>query len=451
MSPDEPRPPRVRDEPDRLLTLGEAAELLGVADMELGQALRAGQLETSAGWRLGRLTRLVRAGDLVGLDGEVAERLLPEVVPVVRADMGDVEPCPDGDGDARHELVEDVAQDLDHLRSQVDSAREDNQRLMSELAESGREVQELFDRLKDEEDQHRAELARQRYEADRIERTLARGGARRWLISCAVTLAVALLVWALLPRGPGKPAVRAAVRGLPTAVVQDQVAAAAPAEKPVEEAVEEPVEEPVERPVQPILEQPNAPDLPAPTPQAEPTEEFLDPPLAEGAEPACLYYAATRPGSELRSLLGPCSGRWNPSRQAIAATVHRGQAAYCRHHHFFATTLGGSVERARQVARFAEQEGLLAPLVKLRVDRAGSAFLRRRVEDWIESGFEAGLAGAGAQHELERGEGEDAWSLRSWVRYFDVGGLEHRRAFRMDLVLGDGARGDRLVDFAWLD
>ena len=70
----------VRADPERRLTLGEAAELLGLPDMAIGREVRAGRLATFAGWRMGRLTRVVRAGDLVALDPGVGDRLLPPAV-----------------------------------------------------------------------------------------------------------------------------------------------------------------------------------------------------------------------------------------------------------------------------------------------------------------------------------------------------------------------------------
>ena len=132
--------------------------------------------------------------------------------------------------------------------------------------------------------------------------------------------------------------------------------------------------------------------------------------------------------------------------------MRTGGSGLCRHHHFFVTQLGGSLDRAKEVAELAEREGFVPPLLELRVDRAGAEFLRRRAGEWIESGFEAGLVTGAEPHELEPvADRSDTWRVRSWVRYLDVGGVEHRRRFSMTVELGDGPEGDRLLAFDWVD
>src|SRR5688572_24228438 len=61
----------------RLLTVGQAADLLGVAHVTLRQWVRAGRIATHPGRKGGLAVDLVRAGDLAALDPRVRERALP--------------------------------------------------------------------------------------------------------------------------------------------------------------------------------------------------------------------------------------------------------------------------------------------------------------------------------------------------------------------------------------
>ena len=113
-----------------------------------------------------------------------------------------------------------------------------------------------------------------------------------------------------------------------------------------------------------------------------------------------------------------------------------------------ASTLGGSLERARAEAEFTLAQRLLPPLLEMRIDNAAASFLSRRIPVWIESGFEAGPAPG---HVVTKLRAADAWRVESWVRYRDSGGFDLSRTFRLELILGDGAAGDVLRSFDWTD
>lgn len=169
----------------------------------------------------------------------------------------------------------------------------------------------------------------------------------------------------------------------------------------------------------------------------------------------CQYAALTTKGQSLRSVLGPCIGPWNESKQLVAGNFRFAGYNLCRHHQTFQKELGGSVERAAQVAKYAEQEGSLPPLVRLRVEHGASQLLQARVGRWIESGFEAGLS---KTHHVERLAQEDHWRIRSWVRVQRDPGPTGQanlpqtelRYFQLELQV-DADRGrDRLLELLWL-
>ena len=510
----------MREDPERLLSFGEAAELLRVPDMVLGGAVRDGLLVAVAGWRRGRLTRLVRAGDLECLDPTVGERVLPPRIATepLRSHPSSAESPPLGEADPSEETAPEEAllqeggepcgephlgDELRSLEEEVRRTRDRNQRLMEHLARSTAEVEGLFDHL------HRAEQTyRRQLERDR-ERVAAAGGGGRlpalhgpwsaWALAAVALLGTALLLRGLARDGAADPdrtggersEVHAASRpqegetggdpsmgaeesieisaqpitgsagpvlsGLEDDPVENDLAEKSPAENDPRQ--EEPgglsgggETSPIPTVSEPEVATPSSAPGGAAPPQAgeggEGVEYLTPPPAAQGASP-CHYFALTRPGSELRSLLGPCSGPWIAEEGAVAGVIRREGRAFCRHHAFFVTRLGGSIERARAVALFAAREGFAAPLVELRVERAAAAFLRNRVGEWIESGFEGGATSDG--HRILPGDEEDHFLVESWVRYLDVGTVEHRRRFRMRLTVDDGPRGDRLTSFEWLD
>jgi hypothetical protein len=105
--------------------------------------------------------------------------------------------------------------------------------------------------------------------------------------------------------------------------------------------------------------------------------------------------------------------------------------------------------RARELAVVAKIEGLLSPLLSLRVERSAASMLREEVPVWIQSGFESGLLGVG--HIVEPMAAADHWRVNSWVRYVDFAGVEIQKRFRLSLALGDGPRGDVLLSLRWAE
>ena len=198
-----------------------------------------------------------------------------------------------------------------------------------------------------------------------------------------------------------------------------------------------------------VADPPLAPSFPAPPMVVAPGSAILGASLGESEDVgvSCLYFAVTRPGMESRELIGPCHGAWSPRLGAVTASHHRGDHSVCRGHDHFDRTMGGSIVRAREMAMVAKSEGLLSPLLSLRVERSAASMLREEVPVWIQSGFEAGLLGVG--HIVEPMETTDHWRVRSWVRYMDFAGVEMRRDFELLLALGDGPRGDVVLSLEW--
>ncbi|MEZ6004319.1 MAG: hypothetical protein R3F33_09055 [Planctomycetota bacterium] len=198
----------------------------------------------------------------------------------------------------------------------------------------------------------------------------------------------------------------------------------------------------------PLAEGPKSAPTVLPPELEEHTEiELLD--LGTSQSPACAYFGLTLPGQELHDVLGPCIGPWNEDEQAVAGGFRHGGQALCRHHYGFAKDQAGSVDRVRKIARYAKQEGLLPPLVRLRVEHGASELLQARIGKWIESGFEAGLSQA---HKVTALDAPDTWRIESWVRPMgDPQRLPALRHFVMELQLAAEHGQDRLVSFRWVD
>jgi len=504
-----------RKDTARLLSVGEAADLAQVSHMTLRNAVRAGRMRTVTGRRRGRLLRLVRVEELARVYPEVLDWPLPPSVPVEElpvalslADDGTAvvaggEPLedqasdPSGNDPAEDREPEEGSADylwaqLDQLRDQVRSTRDHNRRLFDELTESDRAVRELRDGHTHDERVMREAEARLALEREGFETALV--GQRRARRLASLSLGAVLLtagvssfllsrqgttVWAAEPTelteltkatpagstgpvptvalptdfsyteppldaepevGPHPPTFEAP-RAAPEAVSS---AAIVPAvfRGPVL-AVELPSDASA---VEAIVEEAAASTTPVPI--GAPVRTVEQPAPAATDDLPCTFHARVRPGSVLRGLLGPCSGDWSLALSAVVGRVRVGGEAYCRQHHLIASTLGGSLERARAEAEFTLSQGMLPPLLGVRIDNAAAAFLLDRAPVWIESGFEAGPAPSHVVTELQA---VDAWRVESWVRYRDPGGLDIRRTFRMELVLGDGVAGDVLSSFAWTD
>ncbi|MEE8467147.1 MAG: hypothetical protein V3T22_01750 [Planctomycetota bacterium] len=499
--PNHPRATLGRQDTQRLLSVGEAADLAQVSHMTLRSTVRAGRMTTVTGRRRGRLLRLLRVEELARVYPEVLDRLLPPAVPVEEipalpvalpvalhgtplADQGSDPHAPDPAraGAPQGDSAAYLWTQLDQLREQVRAARGHNRRLFDELSQSDSELRELRDgHVRDErtlcEAEVRVALGRQGVDA-------ALAGQRRAQRLAAVALGAALLtagissfllarqgntVWAGEPTPDLPTESTAELTGpLQTVALPPGFLDAEPALEPALDAaldagldagpirVGAPITTAVPAvfrgPVMAVEDPSDASPLEMLSARSAPPATTLapvEPPERDGTlERACTFHARVRAGSALRGLLGPCSGDWSPTLSAVVGRVRSGGRAYCRQHHVIASTLDGSIERARAEAEFSLAQGLLPPLLAMRIDNAAAAFLRARIPAWIESGFEAGPA---AGHGVTGLEAADAWRVESWVRYRNSGGEDLRRTFRVELVLGDGAAGDVLRSFDWTD
>ena len=470
----------VRDDPERLLSFGEAANLLGVADMQLGGAIRAGQLVARVGSCDGRVSRLIRAGDLAALDPLVLDRELPAPRPNRHSGAGlDWALGPAG-GEGLQGLDEGQGSLSPGAASgealTAEAGASDTGDLERRLVESQRREQGLLAMLEEEQERHRVQLFEHQASHDRTSQSLLAHRRIQGMLVLGFLISSAVLVrsWHQLPMGLSGVAVAAtgadgAVGGLPVEALPSS------AQEDVEpvDALEAPgldlghgdggpdqigalLLRDDGAPTHSVAPMPaipganegdvSAPFDPLPWVSVEPEFLWLAPARDDG--PPCHFHALTRPGTDLRGLIGPCAGPWNSSCQAVAGLLRLEGVSYCRHHHFFVSRLGGSVDRAREIAQLARSEGLVPPLMALRVERAGSAFLRRRVGEWLDSGFQSGQVG-GHEHQLESCPDPDRWRIRSWVLYRDVGGNEIRTSFSMLLQVGDDFSGDRLLELVW--
>ncbi|MEL6431674.1 MAG: hypothetical protein AAFR54_21060, partial [Planctomycetota bacterium] len=99
-------------------------------------------------------------------------------------------------------------------------------------------------------------------------------------------------------------------------------------------------------------------------------------------------------------------------------------------------------------------DGALPALLVLRAERSAAAFLRGGLSAWDRAGLDEGAGASGAHRWSLRGrraiDGDPYLALRldSWVQRAED---SPPRAYRLELLLGSGARGDRLESFRWAD
>lgn len=155
----------------------------------------------------------------------------------------------------------------------------------------------------------------------------------------------------------------------------------------------------------------------------------------------CAWWEMTRPGGDLRRVLGPCKGPYDEDHGAIVGLHRQGSEHLCSHHLRFVRDLGGDLEAELASAAAARDGGLPGPLLAMRIDGAARSMVRDRVGRWVQSGFEGGDG-----HLLES-LGGDSWRVRTWV----VAALEGEEPRRMEvelvLTLGDGPHDDTLQSF----
>lgn len=383
--------------------------------------------------------------------------------------------------------VAKLEQEIERLRQQVNAAQDQNQTLMVDLDSASAEAQRVLDG-------ERAPAARRRKHRDRSQReqmeldTALQGvGTHRsalgWFSALAGLVVAALLVaWlrnpvhaamvAPEPPAPDPYALREAivVRSLRDGVALERRLAAKRRER------QRKTNEQLADPANPLGDAPAsgapgssstadlasgltggsaeadadqataASDTPAPSGPQVPADQKVAAPVSTG-EP-CEMFLLTAEGQPLREVLGPCLGSWNPAEKAIAGVHRQDSKHWCLHHTVIARDLGGSIVRAKEIAEFAEKDGLVPPLLQLRVNRTAATFLEARTGTWIESGFESG---SGSDHRTIRLVGRDRWKLESWVRLPLPDGTAQRREFRMQVELNGSEWLDRELDFEWVD
>ncbi len=186
----------------------------------------------------------------------------------------------------------------------------------------------------------------------------------------------------------------------------------------------------------PAAEESMAAEAPEPAPAYSAHRET---PRFAGAP--CAWWEMTRPGGDLRRVLGPCKGPYDEDHGAIVGLHRQGSEHLCSHHLRFVRDLGGDLEAELASAAAARDGGLPGPLLAMRIDGAARSMVRDRVGRWVQSGFEGGDG-----HLLES-LGGDSWRVRTWV----VAALEGEEPRRMEvelvLTLGDGPHDDTLQSF----
>ena len=155
----------------------------------------------------------------------------------------------------------------------------------------------------------------------------------------------------------------------------------------------------------------------------------------------CAWWPMTRPGGDLRAVLGPCKGPYDESHAAIVGLHRHGQDHLCTHHLRFVRDLGGDLQAELASAAAARAGGLAPPLVSMRVEGAARSMVRERVGRWIQSGFETGR-----DHQLVP-LGPDSWRLRTWVLAAREDAAPARMAVELELTLGNGPFEDTLQSF----
>jgi hypothetical protein len=447
-----------------LLTFGEAADLASLALLDLRRAVQNGRIETLTGWQFGHPVDLIRLENLVREYPEAAERTV--IGPSLQSRGIRLDPSAEGFTPQPRQVTAPSAK-ADDLRAAFKRARVRNEELVQELSASGAQMRGLLERIEVHEDPSAgssagASSASQEQQAKSERRAFGTGMAPLSSIQPASELEVLkgrvrrLRTVALVTGGL---ALVLAVLG-PILWDGRTVHAGPPAEDSITVAMHQ---------AGPALSTKGGDqeDLQVDTPERGTgpgdgeagiamlvTPELNDQPLVSGPEDllpaallseidACTWFAKTQRGSDLRQVLGPCEGPWNPEQGVVSGIhVHQGER-YCRHHLFFGRRLGGALAEQRDIARFQAREGHLAPLMTMRLDRAAKQVVRGRTGGWLTSGFEA-LDG----HKWTRGEKDGVWVLDSWAHLVDAG---KRRHFRLQMQIADGATGDFAQSFDWLD
>ncbi|MEZ6013539.1 MAG: helix-turn-helix domain-containing protein [Planctomycetota bacterium] len=446
-SHDPPRGARI-DGPDALLTVGEAADLLGLAHVTLWQWIRSGRIAAQVGWRGGLEVDLICVRDLTRLDptfqidhrgplrafagssGGAASSAAEGAAVPLRAPSGvdqaepgraALDPSAAVERDARATWEAEASSELARLRAELADERargrdraleletvvRDLRRLLALSREgtsphdpSGHEAPEHWDAEHwDAEPGARASGARASNAGRGTRATATPGALQLGALAAALCAGFALRPLVSSAWGPRASELEPpATERAPLGVVHQSAATPDPVlEAPLERAPEVPPSADPVAVAESHAPPPTAPDVTAEAPDPFTRAEFSGrlaaaevAPLAYLAvdAPPCGFYALVRPGQALYDVLGPCMGPVCNDGASIAGT-HRVDGIACCRHHQLAQRLGGDLGQLTEGARSAQAEGLLPPLVAARIDRATALFLRARFGPWRAAGVDS--------------------------------------------------------------
>jgi hypothetical protein len=472
------RGPRVPFDEARLLTVGQAADLLGVAHVTLRQWVRAGRIATHLGRTGGLEVDLVRAGDLAALDPRVRQRSLPETAggdPVAgsnsartgrqRAEASErrlvlAAEVPTAGGTTSVDWSSDLARELERLRAELAEERARGRARAVELEAVERDLRRLLGRTTDQPARCAEEHAAHAVPIGGA--ALAAHRPRQGLPLLALLPAL-VLGFVARPWLTKTPEIVHSAAGSPIGATGAVATSGAPT--PVFELVigDESAPERTEL-SQPWGSTDAPPVAPASTADGDrvalaPALDFVGRLTARELRPLA-YTPVSGPvcafgGQPLD--LGPCMGPPTLAGDGVAGT-HRVDGVDCCRHHQLAQRLGGDVAQLATMAELARQEGVLPPLVAARIDRAVGQFLRARFGAWRAAGVDEAQ---GEGHHVQV-DAQGVATVETWIE------LEQpvsdgaapaaapavpsgaRRDLRLVLEVSDGADGDVLLELVTL-
>jgi hypothetical protein len=471
------RGPRVPFDEARLLTVGQAADLLGVAHVTLRQWVRAGRIATHLGRTGGLEVDLVRAGDLAELDPRVHERSLPETSegdPVAGAHPARTGRQRAGASERRIVLAADVptagaptsvdwssdlTRELERLRTDLAEERARGRARAVELEAVERDLRRLLGRTTEQPARGTEEHAAHAVPIGGA--ALATHRPRQGLPLLALLPAL-VLGFVARPWLTTTPEIVQSAAGAPSGATG--AVAASDASTTVFEVVVGDAAATEREELSQLSGSTDAPPV-APASTADGDRVALAPADFEGRLTArelrpLAYTPVSGPvcafgGQPLD--LGPCMGPPTLAGDGVAGT-HRVDGVDCCRHHQLAQRLGGDLAQLAATAELARQEGVLPPLVAARIDRAVGEFLRARFGAWRAAGVDEAQ---GEGHHVQV-DAQGVATVETWIELeqpvsdgaapaaASAGPTGTRRDLRLVLEVSDGADGDVLLELVTL-
>ncbi|MEM6572001.1 MAG: hypothetical protein AAF957_26535 [Planctomycetota bacterium] len=478
-------------DPDRWWTIGEAADVAGVAHRQLADWASEGRLTVRNGWREGVEIRLVRAGDVAALApdaranaaasrSELTERAVftgPRRSALGAS--GATRPAAsDGEHDRSSAGREAVAEtedwrvamerEIERLRATLDASNAARATLDEELRAA----------------RQRSSPTRERMRASEAPAVAAppkvHGPSRASTAAVAATFA--LLTGFLAGRLAAAPeratlaAAEPAIDAAPTAasledVVVEEPTALNPSQVPSPGPTPDPawstesaamvIGSPTLPPAEFASSDADFVAAEDPPPLRFPLHwtDISEAPPAASVVPPCAVGERMHGELDVRRALGPCFGPPTADGLSVAGQHRVSGTECCAQHAFVERVAAGVTNPSRTAALLAEaaqaeRDGLVPPLLVLRAERTAAVFVRACAGPWIAAGLD-GPADADAGHGHEHvwsmlGEDEEGIRLQltSWAQLAED---EPARPFRMELEVLGGPEGDVLWDFVWLD